>query len=318
MQDGRWRAAVSVGKDAHGKPKRQVFTKPTRHEVQDELAKALRDVQLGLPIVSEKQTVGKYLDHWLCQIVKPSVRPKTFRTYSDFVKNHIGPSLGQIPLGKLSPQHVREFVNVKLAIPDAEIAAEIAPAGDARRAGKCLSPATVKHILKMLRGALAVAVKDGQIQRNVAALVAPPTVPKHEMKAFSRTEARAFLAAVEGHRFEAVFTVAVALGMRQGEILGLRWSDVNLETGTLNGTRRAATCRKKAHPGRAEIRAQSAKYSASRSLRCRFCAAYAQPRRVETVGGLEMARDRIRFHNANWHACRRPRFVARVLSDHPA
>jgi integrase len=233
MQDGRWRAAVSVGKDAHGKPKRQVFTKPTRHEVQDELAKALRDVQLGLPIVSEKQTVGKYLDHWLCQIVKPSVRPKTFRTYSDFVKNHIGPSLGQIPLGKLSPQHVREFVNVKLAIPDAEIAAEIAPAGDARRAGKCLSPATVKHILKMLRGALAVAVKDGQIQRNVAALVAPPTVPKHEMKAFSRTEARAFLAAVEGHRFEAVFTVAVALGMRQGEILGLRWSDVNLETGTL-------------------------------------------------------------------------------------
>jgi Phage integrase, N-terminal SAM-like domain len=76
------------------KPKRQMFTKATRHEAQDELAKALRDVQLGLPIVSAKQSVGKFLEHWLSQIVKPRLHPKTFRSYSDLVKNHISPVLG--------------------------------------------------------------------------------------------------------------------------------------------------------------------------------------------------------------------------------
>ena len=219
MQDGRWRAAVSVGKDANGKPKRQVFTKATRHEVQDELAKALRDVQLGLPIVSEKQSVAKFLDHWLSQIVKPSVRPKTFRSYSDLVKNHISPGIGGTPLGKLSVQHVREFLNAKLVVQEPP--------------RKTLSPRTVKHLLVTLRGALAVAVKDGQIQRNVAALVDPPRVPKTEAKAFSPEQARAFLNSARGSRLEAAFTTAVAIGLRQGEILGLKWSDVDFETGEL-------------------------------------------------------------------------------------
>jgi integrase len=178
MQDGRWRAAVSVGKDANGKPKRQVFTKPTRHEVQDELAKALRDVQLGLPIVSERQTVAKYLAHWLSQVVKPSVRPKTFRSYSDMVKNHISPGIGDMPLGKLSVQHVREFLSAKLAVQEPP--------------RKTLSARTVKHLLVTLRGALAVAVKDGQIPRNVAELVDPPRVPRTEPKVFSPQQAVLF------------------------------------------------------------------------------------------------------------------------------
>src|SRR5580704_7122176 len=219
MQDGRWRAAVSVGKDTNGKPKRQVFTKATRHEVQDELAKALRDVQLGLPIVSEKQTVSKFLDHWLSQVVKASVRPKTFRSYSDLVKNHISPSIGDIPLGKLSVQHVREFLSSKLAVQELP--------------RKTLSARTVKHLLVTLRGALSVAVRDGQIQRNVAALVDPPRVPKTEPKVFSPEQARAFLNATKSSRLEAAFTTAVAIGLRQGEILGLRWSDIDFETGEL-------------------------------------------------------------------------------------
>lgn len=219
MPDGRWRAAVSVGKDVNGKPKRKVFTKATRHEVQSELTKALRDVQLGLPIVSEKQTVAKFLDHWLNEVVKPIVRPKTFRTYSDLVKNHITPCLGDLPLGKLSVQHVREFLNSKLAVQELP--------------KKSFSARTVKHLLVTLRGALAVAVKDGLIPRNVAALVDPPRVQRSEAKVFSPDQARTFLDAVKGSRLEAAFTTAVAVGLRQGEILGLKWSDVNLETGQL-------------------------------------------------------------------------------------
>jgi integrase len=91
----------------------------------------------------------------------------------------------------------------------------------------------VKHLLVTLRGALSVAVRDGQIQRNVAALVDPPRVPKTEPKVFSPEQARAFLNATKSSRLEAAFTTAVAIGLRQGEILGLRWSDIDFETGEL-------------------------------------------------------------------------------------
>jgi len=222
MQDGRWRAAVTVGKDANGKPKRKVYTKATRNEVKDELTDALKHLKDGIPIVSEKQTVARFLAHWLDQVVKATVRPMTFRTYSVLVKKHLAPAedaegfsigLGNIALGKLSPQRIREFLNAKLATG--------------------LSPRTVKHLLVTLRGALAVAVKDGQIPRNVAALVDPPRVPPYEVQVFNGDQARAFLNAAQASRFEAAYTVAVALGLRQGEILGLQWEDVNLETGVL-------------------------------------------------------------------------------------
>jgi len=190
-----------------------VFTKATRHAVGDELAKAIRDLQLGIPIVSDRQTVAKFLDHWLEQVVRSRVRPKTFRSYSDLVKNHIAPAIGEVALGKLSPQQVREFLTAKLATG--------------------LSPRTVKHLLVTLRGALAVAVKDGQIARNVAELVAPPRCTRTEVHAFTPEQARAFLEAVRGSRLEAAFTAAVALGLRQGEILGLQWSDVDLENSRL-------------------------------------------------------------------------------------
>jgi integrase len=213
MTDGRWRAAVTVGKDANGKPKRKVFTAATRHEVKDQLNDALRDLKLGIPLVSEKQTVAGFLTHWLDQVVKPRVRPKTLRTYSDLVKLHLAPGIGEVPLGKLSPQRIREFLN--------------------RRLEFGLSPRTVKHVLVTLRGALSVAVKDGQIPRNTAALVDPPRVPRYEAQVFNPEQARAFLDAVQGSRLEAAYTAAVAVGMRQGEILGLRWSDLDLETGKL-------------------------------------------------------------------------------------
>jgi integrase len=216
MQDGRWRAAVSVGKDPFGKLKVKVFTAPTRHEVQGQLTKALRDLQLGIPIVNDNQTTAHFLKHWLEQVVKARVRPATLRTYSDLVKNHISPAIGAVPIGKLSPAQIREFLNAKLA------------------AG--FSPRTVKHVLVTLRGALGVAVKDGQIARNVAALVDAPRVPRRDVHAFNPDQARAFIEAVHGHRLEAVFTAALAVGLRQGEILGLQWTDVNLETGVLTVT----------------------------------------------------------------------------------
>src|SRR5690349_14308711 len=115
MKDGRWRAAVTIGRKPDGKLLRKVFTATTRHAVQDALTDALKDIKLGIPITNEKQTVGTFLAHWLDQIVKPTVRPKTHRTYSDLVKGHLTPGLGAVQLGKLSPQKIREFLNEQLA-----------------------------------------------------------------------------------------------------------------------------------------------------------------------------------------------------------
>lgn len=209
-------------------PNRKVFTAATRHEVAEQMTDALRDQQRGININPGRQTVGEFLTSWLKDVVKPSVRPKTYRTYADFVKLHLAPALGSIQLARLSPQHVRGFLNEKLATP--QPSRKKVKAGGTPEPGKPLSPRTVKHLLVTLRGALESALNDGLIPRNVAAVVDPPSVAKHRMKTFSAEQARTFLATIAGDRLEALFSTAVALAYRQGEALGLQWPDVDLES----------------------------------------------------------------------------------------
>lgn len=163
--------------------------------------------------------------------MKPSVKPKTYRTYADLVRLHIEPALGTYLLTNLQPQHVRAFLNSKLSTvhPSRKKVDERTVA----EPEKALSPRTVKHLLVTLRGALGSAVKDSLVHRNVASLVDPPAISKRPMNVFSAEQARVFLHTIKGHRWEALFTTAIALGYRQGEALGLHQSDVDLENGTL-------------------------------------------------------------------------------------
>jgi integrase len=220
-KDGRWRAAIHVGWHHDGKRLRKVLSGKTRAEVAAKLAEELRNQQLGLPIGPERQTVSQYLSHWLDHVASTQVRPKTLRTYSDLIHQHLIPALGRIPLLKLTPQRVREFMTEKLA--------EQIGNGTAT-----YSPRSVAHMRDMLRAALSVAVRDGVLPRNSAALVAAPRghTPQ-EQHVLGPEEARRFLSAVSGSRLEALFSVALALGLREGECLGLRWQDVDLECGTL-------------------------------------------------------------------------------------
>jgi hypothetical protein len=117
MTDGRWRAAVTVGRDANGKPKRKVFTSSTRREVKDQLNDALKDLKLGRLVAPEKQTVGQFLTWWLEAVVKPSARPKTMKAYEYQSRIHLIPGLGHIPLQKLTSQHVQAFLNDRLTRP---------------------------------------------------------------------------------------------------------------------------------------------------------------------------------------------------------
>jgi len=215
--DGRWVAALNlgytVGKDGTRRRHRKWFYGATRREVQEALTKALRDHQQGLPVAVEKQTVAQYLDRWLADVAKPSLRPSTFTSYESYVRLHIKPALGHHQLAKLAPQHVQAFLNAKGA--------------------SGLSPRTVQYLRAILRRALGQALRWGLVARNVATLVDPPRSRRPEVRPLSPEQARAFLESVKGDRLEALWSVAVAVGLRQGEALGLRWDDVDLDGGTL-------------------------------------------------------------------------------------
>jgi integrase len=206
--DGRWWARVTL---ANGK--RKAFYGKTRREVQEKLTATLRDMQQGIAPTPQQETIAQYLTRWLEHTARPTVRPKTYHSYAQLVRLHLVPGLGRHRLAALGPQPVQQFLNDKLA------------------AG--LSPRTVQYLRAILRRALGQALKWGLVARNVVTLVDSPRVRRPEVEPFTPDQARAFLAAVQGDRLEALYTVAVALGLRQGEALGLRWADVDLDAGTL-------------------------------------------------------------------------------------
>jgi len=211
-KDGRWEAVMDLGY-RDGKRYRKSIYGGTRKEVSDRLTRELRSQQLGLPVGPDRLTVKDWLTKWLESQKPPATKPKTYTAYENQVRLHLVPALGSRPLMKLQPQDVREFMRGK------------AEAGFASK--------SIHHFRATLRAALNVAVHDGLIARNVAMLAKPPHLEKPELRVFNVEEARLFLEVVKGHRLEALFSVALALGLREGEILGLRWRDVDLETGKL-------------------------------------------------------------------------------------
>ena len=210
--DGRWAAAINLGWQA-GRRKRKTFYGETRRVVQEQLSAALRAQQQGLPMVSERQTVELFLDRWLSDSVEPRLKPRTYQSYAEIVRLHLSPSLGRIRLAKLTPQQVQRLINEKLS--------------------DGLSPRRVQYIHAVLRCALGQAEKWGLVPRNVAKLADAPHVPRFEIRPLTSEQAQEFLAAVKGDRLEAVYAVALAVGLRKGEALGLRWDDIDLETGTI-------------------------------------------------------------------------------------
>ncbi len=240
MQDGRWRAAVTIGKDAEGNPKRKVFTATTRHEVQEQLTAGLRDLRLGLLVAPEKQTVGQFLTWWLDGVVRPSARPKTLKFYEFVSRVHLIPGLGEIPLQKLTPQQVQTFLNERLTSPS-------------DRTGRLRSARSVRHIHRTLCTALNSAVKYGNVGRNVALRVDPPRAPKPEIRYFSVEQARAFLEAAKNDRLYALYATVLSLGLRLGEGLGVAWPDVDLDTGRFNIHQALQRIDRKLYPAQAGL-----------------------------------------------------------------
>ena len=210
--DGRWVGAANLGHQ-NGKLKRKLFYGKKREDVSTRLTAALSDLRKGIPIITERQTVGQFLDRWLEDCVKPKVRPNTYASYEVHVRLYLKPGLGRTNLAKLSPQQVQSYMNEQLS------------------AGK--SPGQVKYLRAVLRIALNQALKWNLVARNVASLVDPPRHAAPEVVPLSHAQVRAFLAAAKGDRLEVLFLVMLSLGLRRGEALGLGWRDVDLASGVI-------------------------------------------------------------------------------------
>jgi integrase len=208
--DGRWEARYTIHTSKG--PKRKTVYGRTRQEVADKLARALSDRTQGLTFEAGNLKLGEYLDRWLPDI-HSTVRQRTWERYEQIVRVHIKPALGRVKLKDLTATHARGLYREKL------------------ESGS--SPRTVQYIHTTLRKALKDAVSDGLIPRNITDGIKAPRPKKKEINPLSPEQARAFLAAVHGDRFEALYVLAVHCGLREGELLGLKWDDVDLENGML-------------------------------------------------------------------------------------
>jgi integrase len=205
-----------------GKKRKTVYGK-TREEAHEKLIEALSNRNRGLVFDANNMKVSEYLERWLADSVRDTVRPTNFERYEQMVRLHICPVLGNLKLKDLTSTHMRGLYREKL------------DAG--------LSPRTVQYVHVTLHKVLKKAVMDGLIPRNATEAVKPPQVRREEMRPLAPEQVKVLLQASRDDRLEALYVLAVTTGLRQGELLGLKWEDVDLEAGTLQVRRTLATAK---------------------------------------------------------------------------
>ena len=205
--DGRWMGRLTLPNG-----KRKAVYAPTKDAVLKQIRKMENDQDAGLPVVSDKRTVGQYLKEWL-EVIRPRLQPTTYARYETFVRRQLIPEIGRVKLSRLTAQQVQKVYALW------------------RERG--LSATTVKHMHTVLHNALGQAVRWEYVARNVADLVDKPRPAVREMNTLSRVQVGQFLEAAEGDRLEALYILALSTGLRQGELLALRWPYVDLERGSL-------------------------------------------------------------------------------------
>ena len=208
-KDGRWEAAIST---PGGLSRRKSYYGKTRREVADKLAAGLRDLQAGVQPANERMTTGAYLTGWIAS-AETRLRPATLRRYQGIVRGHLAPALGRIALTRLTVADV------------ARLLTSLDKGGS--------SPRTVHHVRAVLRTALNEAMEGELVSRNVAARVKRAKVEAKPVEVLDPGQVHALLSALLDDPLEGLVTLAVATGARQGELLGLRWQDLDLEARTM-------------------------------------------------------------------------------------
>jgi integrase len=213
-KDGRYMARITIGREpATGKLKRLALYGKTRQAVADQLANTLADWHRGTLVAPHRLTLGDWLDTWLREYKQPNLRPVSYDAYEMVIRVHIKPSLGHIILKDLRPDHVQRFYN------------------DKRDTG--LSAPTVRYLHTVLHAALKQALKNQLVVRNVSEATTPPTGKARKMRPLTLPQVTQLLTAVRGDRLFAGIFLELGTGLRRGELLGLRWQDLNLDAGVV-------------------------------------------------------------------------------------
>lgn len=213
-----WEARYTVGYDpGTGKQIQKSITGKTQGEVAKKLKEATAALDAGTYIAPNKTTVAQWMDTWRAEYLG-AVKSSTISSYEATIKNHIKPCLGSIKLESLTTQDIQEFYNARQK-------------GDETR--KPLAPKTIKNIHGVLHKALEQAMLNGLIRNNPADPCVLPRRPKQKVKPLNEEQITKLIKALKGHKYENLILTTLFTGLREGEICGLQWDCVNLETGTI-------------------------------------------------------------------------------------
>jgi len=218
---GSWAIILDLGQDNEGKRRQKWHSvKGTKKDAERELTKLLHTLDSGSYIEPSKLTVSRYLKIWLSDYAAHQVTPKTLERYTGIINDHIGPAIGRHALGKLKPLHIQDLYSRALR--------------DGRLDGKGgLSPRTVLHMHRILHKALDQAMKWQMLTHNPSDAVQPPK-PKHkEMAALDESQVAELLEHFRDSRLYLPVLIAVTTGLRRGEVLAIKWQNVDLGTSRL-------------------------------------------------------------------------------------
>jgi integrase len=221
-KDGLYMARYTI-ETATGTKRETIYAK-TRREAAERLSEALANRDKGLVFDAGNMTVGEYVTRWLEDSAKGDLAARTYHNYRLQLRQHIIPSIGRVKLSKLSPANVQALYAAKL------------------RDG--LKPSSVRYIHAVLHRALEQAVKWNLIPRNPARAADPPKIREDEITPLNSEQARRFLDAAAREKFEALYVLSLTAGLRMGEALGLRWTDIDLDAQTLRVNRQLQRMRR--------------------------------------------------------------------------
>jgi integrase len=216
-----WYAVIDE-RDADGKRKRRWLSLHTtsKRKAEQELAKILAQQAQGALPPAGKTTVADVISAYIESRKVAGRAPKTIISYQSLADTRLLPALGRIPATQLTPQQIERFYAAQLSSERLD---------ERKNSGDHISPTTVRRLHALLRGAFTHALHQGVVVRNPADAVTPPRPAKKEPKALPADTVVALLEAAEGHRLARLLRLAVTTALREGELIGLRWADVDLE-----------------------------------------------------------------------------------------
>ena len=231
-KDGRWEGRVVIGYDDKGNPKTKSVLAHTKGECVEKLERLKEECGRTAEKLKPDMPFGEWIDFWYKYFSSPKLRPTTQATYENRIYGHIIPSVGKIPLSKLTQNDLQQFY------------AKLKRTGrkkDVETKGTSVSDRMVRSCHALCRSSLEKALEEGLITRNPSIGCKLPPKKNGEMKVLTQNEIVRLLNQAYDEGYYEMFLLELTTGMRRGEILGLKWRDLNLETGELNIKRQLTT-----------------------------------------------------------------------------